>query len=276
MPDPRPSLALAIPAYNEAIAIDAFLDELIRELRPATSPLTIVVVDDASTDGTTASAQSVDGVLGARIVCVRNPTNQGHGATVLRAYALALETGADLVLQVDGDGQFSGSDARRLVESISGADVAAGVRSARADAWFRRLLSRCLRVYLRVYFGTRIEDPNCPLRVYRRAVLTRLLAWLPDQPLVPNVHLSVLAAAMGCRIAEISVRHLPRRGPRAEGSTWGSHRVPLLIPSRLVRLVLRALVESSRFRPAVRRARLEGHGAPATAVSLPGPAAPLG
>ncbi len=56
--------------------------------------------------------------------------NSGHGPTVLRAYREAIATGADFVLQVDGDGQFEVSDIRRLADDIrhSGADIAMGKR----------------------------------------------------------------------------------------------------------------------------------------------------
>lgn len=244
----KPSVAVAIPAYNEADGIAGFLEEIDRALWPHVSALTLVVVDDASTDDTAAVLQRVAGGLQGSLEVIRNPVNGGHGPSVLSAYRRALASGADYVLQVDGDGQFLGGDLRRvLVLLLDEAHAVSGVRRFRQDPWFRMAMTRLVRSYVHHGFGVRARDPNCPLRGYEAVLLTELLAALPEACLVPNLYLTVVASRRGLALLEVDVSHRVRRGGSAEGSTWKQGaRSP--VPWRLVRFSLHALMESREFR----------------------------
>lgn len=247
----KPSVAVAIPAYNEADGIGGFLREIDRALSPHVDALTVVVVDDASTDRTAsvlaATAQELDGEL----VVVRNPSNRGHGPSLMLAYRRALAAGPDYVLQVDGDGQFHGSDLRRvLVLLMDEVHAVSGVRRFRVDPWFRMAMSRLIRLYAAVGFAVRARDPNCPLRGYEAELLAELMVGLPDDCLVPNLYLTILASRRGLPLLEVDVSHRVRRGGEARGTTWrGAAAWP--IPMRLVRFSLAALRESQGFRSAI-------------------------
>jgi len=243
----RPSVAVAIPAYNEAEGIGGFLVEIDAALAPHVSALRLVVVDDASTDGTSDVVQSTGGQLSAELDLSRNQVNLGHGPSLLIAYRRALSVQPDYVLQVDGDGQFLGADLRRLLVLLQdGAPAVSGVRRFRQDPWFRMVMTRLLRGYVRRSFGVAARDPNCPLRGYAAGLLGDLLTELSDRSLIPNLYITVLAARRGLALVEVDVSHRVRRGASAEGSTWGaSRRSP--IPWRLIEFSGRALVESRRF-----------------------------
>jgi dolichol-phosphate mannosyltransferase len=237
-------VAVAMPAYNEAEGIVDFLLEIDEALAPR--PVVFVVVDDCSTDSTAEVLEAARGKLQAELVVSRSPKNRGHGPTLLEAYRLALDTGADYVLAVDGDGQFLGSDVRRVLVLLQdGGDGVCGVRRFRYDPWFRMLMTRVLRVYVGSYFGVPTRDANCPLRGYRAPLLEELLRWIPDDALVPNLHLTVLAARRGATLVEVDVNHRVRRGESqgtmfARGTAWGTAR-------RLLTFSWRALHESRRF-----------------------------
>lgn len=243
------SLAVAIPAYNEADGIADFLVELDAALTRWAGDVTLVVVDDASTDDTGVAIKSVSDELHSRLLVHRNETNRGHGPTVATAYHLALGTGADYIFQVDGDGQFHGSDVLRVAEAVAHgmADVGVGARYSRQDPWFRKMLSAGLRLYLFAVFGVRRSDPNCPFRMYRSGDLRGFLAQMPHDPMVPTVYLTILERKTGVVIREFPVEHLNRRGTAVQGSTWGPKQRTLLVPRRLLRFVRLAFVESTRF-----------------------------
>jgi glycosyltransferase involved in cell wall biosynthesis len=246
--DSKPSVAVAIPAYNEAEGIAEFVREIDGALASHTSGLHLVVVDDASTDN---SVELLDGLrpqLEGTLEVVSNAVNRGHGPSVLAAYRRALEFGPDYVLQVDGDGQFLGSDLRRLlVLLIDDAHAVSGVRRFRQDPWFRMVMTRLLRGYVHMSFGVSARDPNCPLRGYEAGLLRELLPVLPDECLIPNLYLTVVAARRGLALLEVDVSHRVRRGSSLVGSTW-ARGVPWPIPLRLVRFSLAALRESRSFR----------------------------
>jgi glycosyltransferase involved in cell wall biosynthesis len=239
---------VAVPAYNEADGIGGFLVEIDSALSPHVGALRFVVVDDASTDDTLASLERIRERLTGDLEVVPSPVNRGHGPTLVEAYGKALEHHPDFVLQVDGDGQFHGSDLRRvLVLLIDEAQAVSGVRRFRQDPWFRMFMTRLVRRYVEGSFAVRARDPNCPLRGYKSALLAELIGGLPPRCLVPNLYLTVLASRRGVASVEVDVSHRVRRGVSAEGTTWkGGARSP--VPWRLIRFSFQALRESRRFR----------------------------
>ena len=248
--DKRPSVAVAIPAYNEAEGIVEFVSEIRDSLVPATSRLHLIVVDDASADATVEVLESQGGD-GLEVVSA--PRNRGHGPTLLAAYRRALDHGTDFVLAVDGDGQFRGTDLRRaLVLLQDEAHAVCGVRRFRQDPWFRMIMTRLLRGYVRLAFGVAARDPNCPLRGYESPLLADLLGRLPPDCLIPNLYLTILASRHGAALLEVDVSHRVRRGSSPDGSSWGAaRRFP--VPWRLVRFSWRALLESRKFRASLPR-----------------------
>ena len=172
--------------------------------------------------------------------------NRGHGPTLLEAYRQALDVNANLVIQVDGDGQFLGSDLRRVVVLLEdGADAVCGVRRFRYDPWFRMVMTRVVRSYVGISFGVPTRDANCPLRGYRSSLLDELLRWVPDEALVPNLYLTILAARHGVTMVEVDVNHRVRRGGNAVGTMWSDRRS--VIPKKLLAFSARALRESRTF-----------------------------
>ena len=244
----KPFVAVAIPAYNETQGLPGFVQELDRALAPHVSALHVVVVDDASTDGTVDALEAVRSSLTGELEVLVNEKNLGHGPSVLTGYRRALALAPDYVLQVDGDGQFHGSDLRRLlVLLIDEAHAVSGVRRFRQDPWFRMTMTRLLRGYVRLRFGVAARDPNCPLRGYDAGLLRELLAVLPERCLVPNLYLTIVASHRGVALLEVDVSHRVRRVGSAQGSSWGRGGLSP-VPWRLVRFSLAALRETDEFR----------------------------
>ena len=243
----RATVAVAIPAYNESEGIREFLVEIDEALAPVVGSLIIVVVDDCSSDGTLDAVERTRDKLGCELIVASTERNGGHGPAALESYRLALDTGADYVLGVDGDGQFLGSDLRRVFVLLEdGGDGVCGVRRFRYDPWFRMLMTKLLRVYIARVFGVPTRDANCPLRGYRRQLLDELLRWVPDRALIPNVELTILAARRGVTLVEVDVNHRVRRGASTTGTMFSSSaRWGML--QRLVRFSFQALRESRRF-----------------------------
>jgi len=240
-------VAVAIPAFNESEGIGAFLVEIDNALE-SVGDVAFVVVDDCSTDDTVEVLRAVGDKLSGELVLVAAPENRGHGPTLLEAYRRALDTGAEYVIAVDGDGQFLGSDVRRVLVLLQdGGDGVCGVRRFRYDPWFRMLMTRVLRVYVNTFFGVPTRDANCPLRGYRSGLLEELLCWLPSGSLVPNLHLTVLAARRGATLVEVDVNHRVRRGAAETGTMFAGASTIATI-RRLLAFSRKALQESRRFR----------------------------
>lgn len=233
-------LAIVMPAYNEAEGIGGFIDEIREHVSPLAERLSFVVADDRSTDDTAAVLSAIDDVQ----VDVQT-ANRGHGPTALAAYRAGLTLAPDLLVHVDGDGQFLGPDFARLITAIQTeqADVVHGVRTDRADAWYRKVLTGCVGVLVALAAGRRIPDVNTPLRAYRPDALRELLEVLPGEAAVPHVHFSLAEARGGLAVRYMTVRSIPRRGESAHGTMWGGGVKAWMPPKRLRSFALTALRE---------------------------------
>lgn len=235
------SIAVVMPAWNEAQGIAGFLTEL-HDALLRWEPI-FIVVNDCSTDETAKVAGSV-GINGIDCRVYTNPRNLGHGPSTLRALQLGLELSPEAVVAIDGDGQFVGADVAAVVERLlaSRADVVEGVRRERGDPLYRRMVSATTRTLVWTRAHERPADANTPLRAYRPDVLARLVRTLPSSASTPNLLISALCRQWGLRVVELPVRSIPRRGPDKQGSTWQNRRASL--PSkRFVRFCANAARE---------------------------------
>lgn len=244
------SVALAIPAYNEADVIEEFLTELDDALQTHSVEHKFVIVNDRSKDNTLEVLEQLKPKLSGELIVVTNEVNSGHGPTVINAYKKALELGTDWILQVDGDGQFEGDDVQLLFSyARSGADIVTGQRTQRFDPWYRRVVTTTLPKALKLGFGVTRGDINCPFRLYRSSVLAEILEQIPADSLTPHVLMTILEEKSQYRCAEIPVRHRPRRGDSEQGTTWRASKV--LIPKKLLIFLKDSLKQLGKFRKTI-------------------------
>ena len=160
--------SVVIPAYNEAIAIEA----LVSDLRQAAIWHEILVVDDGSDDGTADRAAAA----GAQVI--RHPYNKGNGAAVKTGIRRA--TGR-YVLIMDADGQHQAADAPRLVAHLDEYDLVIGARSGRSHANLARYLGNRALNLIAGYLAERpIADLTSGFRAAARDGLLEFLYLLPN------------------------------------------------------------------------------------------------
>jgi dolichol-phosphate mannosyltransferase len=223
-------LAVAMPAWNEAAGIAEFLHELSTSL--AQFPTTFVVVDDASTDGMRETLESLSFREEHTLQVFTNDRNQGHGPSTLRALREATSTDAEVIVALDGDGQFYGADIARVVGVLlqEGCDVVEGVRQGRTDPWFRKPISLATRALVFIRSGRVPLDANTPLRAYFAKDLERIISTLPAHTATPNLLISSMTRKSNWMVFEVGVTSIPRRGGDASGSTWGG--MSLRLPNK--------------------------------------------
>ncbi|QIK63025.1 glycosyltransferase family 2 protein [Leucobacter viscericola] len=224
-------LVVVMPAYNEAEGLPGFIEEIRSHLKPHAEELVFVIADDQSTDNTVVTLQNLD-TDDVRVV--PQAVNRGHGPTALAAYRAGLELAPDVVIHVDGDGQFIGEDFPKLLAALQpGVDVVRGVRQNRTDPWFRKVLTACVRAVISTAAGKWQPDVNTPLRAYRPEALQVLIEAIPEHPAVPHVHFSLAEARGKFVTVDIPVESIPRRGSEETGTMWGQVSAPKLPPKRL-------------------------------------------
>lgn len=234
-------LAIVMPAFNEVEGIGGFIDEIRDAVAPLADRVSFHIADDRSTDATASAFDSVDDAT----VEVQ-PQNRGHGPTALAAYRAGLAADPAVLVHVDGDGQFLGSDFPRLISALlsEDADVVHGVRDGRTDPWYRKVLTGAVGLLVAVPAGRRIPDVNTPLRAYRPAALRALIEAIPVDASVPHVHFSLAEARGGFVVRYVRVASIPRRGASTVGTMWGRGARVAIPPKRLRKFALSALGEA--------------------------------
>lgn len=160
--------SVVIPAFNEADGIA----DVVSGLRRSAAWHEILVVDDGSTDATSAAAQAA----GARVV--RHPYNKGNGASVKSGIR---EATGEYVLIIDADGQHEPADATRLVSRLGDYDLVVGARAHATQATVARRLGNHLLNGLASYLtGRPIPDLTSGFRAARRQHLREFIHLLPN------------------------------------------------------------------------------------------------
>jgi glycosyltransferase involved in cell wall biosynthesis len=163
---------LVVPAYREAGAIGG----VVRELLPYAP---VIVVDDASGDGTAEAAEEAGATV------IRHPVNGGYGKAIESGFARAAADGYSHVVTSDGDGQHDPREVGEFVRLLTdeGWALIVGIRPSR-----HRLVERLCAAYARWALG--VADPLCGLKGYdlrlyaaygsfdrRKSVGTELMAY---------------------------------------------------------------------------------------------------
>jgi glycosyltransferase involved in cell wall biosynthesis len=201
-----PFLTLVMPAYNEEATIRGVVVGWDDALGALGVPYELRIYDDGSRDATGGLLEEVARER-SRVVAVRQ-ANSGHGPTILRGYR---EARGEWVFQVDSDDEMRPDAFPALWARRDDADVVLGYRTGRDAPLGRRIITAIAGFTVRLMFGRRVRDVNTPFRLYRRSVLTRLLARVPADAFAPNVILTGLALRTGLRVVEVPVPHYNRR-----------------------------------------------------------------
>ena len=159
------SVWVILPTYNEAENLEA----VVGGIEAALPEATILVVDDASTDGTGALAER----LGTEVL--HRPGKAGLGRAYAAGFATALAAGAEYVIEMDADLSHDPADLPRLLEpALAGADLVLGSRYAPGggiEDWGlkRRVLSRWGCGYARRVLGVGVRDLTGGYKCFRAA-----------------------------------------------------------------------------------------------------------
>ena len=204
-------VCVCIPTYNEAENIEL----IVTRTRAAVPDAQVLVLDDASPDGTGGIADRLAAADG-NVAVLHRPAKQGLGAAYLDGFAWALERGYDVVVEMDADGSHAPEELPRLLVALGDAEVVLGSRWVPGGAvrnWppSRMLLSRGGNAYVRVALGVPLRDATGGFRAYRSEVLRKLsLDDVASQGYCFQVDLVWRALRAGFRVVEVPITFVER------------------------------------------------------------------
>jgi len=184
MPRRAPARGRRVPAVRVVVVIPTYdevgnIEPLCRRVRSALPDADVIVVDDASPDGTAGEVRRVAVELG-RVMLIDQTSKGGLGAAYRTGFREAISRGADVCVQLDADLSHDPAVVPALVANIEhGADLAIGSRYVPGGRtvdwpWRRRVLSRWGNRYAAGVLGLAVNDATSGFRAYSTDALRRM------------------------------------------------------------------------------------------------------
>jgi len=207
---------LILPTYNEAENVEPLVRAALERLESVGRRHTILIVDDSSPDGTGAVADRL-AAEHSPVQVLHRARKQGLGRAYLAGFAVALDGGAELVMEMDADFSHDPADIPRLIAAAEAADLVLGSRYVPGGGvtdWGlpRRLVSRGGSAYARIVLGVPVRDLTGGFKCFNRRVLEAIdLGGVQADGYVFQIELTYRAVRAGFAVAEVPILFRERR-----------------------------------------------------------------
>jgi glycosyltransferase involved in cell wall biosynthesis len=197
------SISVLLPIFNDRVNLQSSLESWISVLNSLNRDYEILLVDDASSDGTLDLAQNL-AEKNPRVQVLRHESHDGFGACLRTGLAAAQYP---LLLICTCDGRYQPAEITHLLQWIDKVHVVAGYRTVETKRYKRNWSERIFRWIIRIIFALRLKDPECWFLLARRSIFERI----PVQSIGPFAFVEILAKAnfLGCLMSEVSVSYHP-------------------------------------------------------------------
>ncbi len=205
-----PRVSIIVPVFNEAPNLQPLHERIHKAMERVGVSWEVVYVDDGSTDASPHILEALARQDPEHVRVVELRRNFGQTAAIAAGIDHAQ---GDVLVFLDADLQNDPEDIPKLLAKLEeGYDVVSGWRRHRQDPFLTRVLpSRIANALISWVTGVHLHDYGCTLKAYRREVLTGFRLYGEMHRFIP-----AYAASVGARIAEVEVRHHPRRFGRSK------------------------------------------------------------
>ncbi|WP_206447319.1 polyprenol monophosphomannose synthase [Agrococcus sp. KRD186] len=204
-------VVVLVPTYNEREALPVTMHGLLQ----AAPTVEVLVIDDASPDGTGELADAI-AAADPRVSVLHRPAKAGLGAAYVHGMHVALEMGADAVVEFDADGSHPAEAVPRMLAALAhgsraGADLVIGSRWVQGGGvvdwpWHRQAISRVGNVYARVMLRSSVHDMTAGCRAYTAELLRRIpLEEVRSQGYCFQIDMTRRALEAGARVVEVPI-----------------------------------------------------------------------
>jgi glycosyltransferase involved in cell wall biosynthesis len=196
-------LSIIVPIYNEEESIEKLLERVLEVGDQFDFTYEIILVDDGSEDKTWEIIEKLRQTT-PELRAIKFGRNYGQTSAMVAGVDHAR---GKIIVTLDGDLQNDPLDIPLLLEKIEqGYDIVSGWRKSRKDHFSRVLPSRIANAIISLTTGVRLHDYGCSLKAYRAECIRSIKAYGEMHRFFP-----ALASMTGARVAEVPVRHHPRK-----------------------------------------------------------------
>lgn len=215
-----PRTLIITPTYNERDN----LAEFVRSVLAAAPEAHVLVVDDASPDGTGALGDELAARDG-RVRVLHRPAKLGLGTAYLEGFQRALDGGYDVAFEMDADLSHDPGHLPAFLDAIGrGADVVLGSRNmpgGGVEGWGlgRHVLSKGGSLYARTILGVGVRDLTTGYKAFtRRALLALDLGSVRSNGYAFQIETTYRALRKGLRVVEVPIVFVDRRAGHSKMS----------------------------------------------------------
>jgi dolichol-phosphate mannosyltransferase len=208
-------IVICLPTYNERENVEPMVRALARVARDVGRDVRVLVIDDASPDGTGEVAAGLAAELDV-VDVLHRARKDGLGPAYLAGFRWALEAGAELVFEMDCDFSHDPADVPRLAAAAEDADLVLGSRyvaGGETRRWspLRRAVSRAGSAYARVLLGVDLHDLTGGFKCYRREVLEAIgIERISSRGYAFQIETTYRALRRGFRVVEVPITFVER------------------------------------------------------------------
>lgn len=204
------NLYIVMPAYNEESNIEAVIEQWYPVVEKIGGESRLLVINDGSKDSTYAKIRECE--KGRPRLLGIDKKNEGHGATILYGYKMAIQKGADYIFQTDSDGQTLPEEFWNLWNDRKQCGLLIGHRKGRQDGFSRVFVTKVLKYVLFLTFKVMVKDANTPYRLMKASQLKEVLKKIPEGFNLSNVLMTVIYKKDNLGVKYYPITFRPRQG----------------------------------------------------------------
>ncbi len=217
MPKKVSELSVFFPFWNEEENVDIIVKNAIPIAENIAKKWEIIIIDDGSSDNTLKIAEKL-ALEDPRIRVFSHQPNRGYGAALKAGLTHARY---NLIVFIDGDGQFDFSEVTRFIEKIDNADIVIGFRKKRRDRnlFKRLLLMNLLKVWDFALFRFSFKDIDCGFKMFKKEAAEKLMPLRSEGAMI-TTEILAKAKKKNLKIEEIGVTHYQRERGHQSGANF--------------------------------------------------------
>ncbi len=201
--------SVIMPAYNEYENLKTLIPATVNAIRAKKMKFEAVIINDGSKDET---GKLIDEMAEKykEVRPLHHPKNLGKTAAMQTGFKAAK---GDIVVLFETDHQYCPEDIPPMVKKLreKNVDIVNGKRTGRADKPHRKLMSKVFNRIQNLLFKTSVTDNNSGLKAFKKDAALKLYTLDPKRFYGMHRVLLTLATLSGYKIAEVPVRHYPRK-----------------------------------------------------------------